>query len=98
MRMLNPLIPKRSHWSRSLDLIDTLEDFESSINWLFQLAVERTHPSFTVNDAQNHYLVKLDMPGVKPEDIKIEFKNNKLMISGERYTNEAKGSSTTKSF
>jgi HSP20 family protein len=41
-------------------------------------------PSVDIVEEEKAYLVKADLAGVKPEDIKIELKNNVLTVSGER--------------
>ena len=41
-------------------------------------------PSVDIVEEDKAYLVKADLPGVKPEDIKIELKSNVLTVSGER--------------
>lgn len=40
--------------------------------------------SYDVNEEENGFLISVDMPGLKKEDIKIELKEHSLMISGER--------------
>lgn len=42
-------------------------------------------PTCDISETDDHYLASFDMPGVRKEDIKIELKNNKLAISGERH-------------
>jgi HSP20 family protein len=34
----------------------------------------------------NEYLISVDLPGVKPEDVKLEMEDGKLTISGKRET------------
>lgn len=41
-------------------------------------------PTAEVEETEDHYLLSMDLPGVKKEEIKIEFRNNILTISGER--------------
>ena len=47
-----------------------------------------TEPAFTpsvdIVEEEKAYLVKADLAGMKPEEIKIEVKNNVLTVSGER--------------
>lgn len=46
---------------------------------------ERTfHPACEVSESDEHYLMSVDLPGMKKEDIKIEMSDNLLTISGER--------------
>lgn len=41
-------------------------------------------PSCEIEDKNDHFLVSVDLPGVKKDDINIEVLENKIMISGER--------------
>lgn len=41
-------------------------------------------PSCDFKDKKDEYIVKLDIPGVKKEDVKIEVEDNRLTIQGER--------------
>ncbi|XGC80607.1 Hsp20/alpha crystallin family protein [Bdellovibrio bacteriovorus] len=42
------------------------------------------NPVTDVEEEEGHYLMTIDLPGMKKEDIKIDVKNNVLTISGER--------------
>jgi len=41
-------------------------------------------PPVDVEETENHYVVKMDVPGVAKEDLKIEMLKDKLSVSGER--------------
>lgn len=41
-------------------------------------------PAVDVEETENQYLLKMDLPGFKKEDIKIDLHNNRLTLSGER--------------
>lgn len=41
-------------------------------------------PTCDVEEADNHYMISLEMAGVPKDQIKIEFQDNQLVISGER--------------
>lgn len=43
-----------------------------------------TFPPFDVRETKDAYELELDVPGLKKEDIKLELKENRLTISGER--------------
>lgn len=43
-------------------------------------------PATDVEETENSYLFHVDLPGLKKEDIKIEFKEGVLSITGERKT------------
>jgi HSP20 family protein len=42
-------------------------------------------PACDVEEDENHYLLTLEMAGMKKEDIKLEINDGQLMISGERH-------------
>ncbi|KHD88735.1 MAG: hypothetical protein OM95_07385 [Bdellovibrio sp. ArHS] len=44
----------------------------------------RFTPAFEVNETEEHFLLAVDLPGIKKEDLKIEQNENVLSISGER--------------
>lgn len=46
-------------------------------------------PSVDIKEEANRYVVQVDLPGVKPEDIEVTLQNGVLTIKGERQT-EAK--------
>lgn len=91
MKMLSPSMPEWSFSRRSLspDLAmgGALDDFDRIVNSFLRPTYTTTvnfQPACDIKEAKDHYLVSFDMPGVKKEDIKIEVRNNQLVISGER--------------
>lgn len=42
------------------------------------------NPLANVAETEKHYEITLDLPGLKPEDVHVEFKHGDLWISGER--------------
>lgn len=46
-----------------------------------------TTPTAEVHEKEGHYLVTMDLPGMKMEDIQIEVIDNTLTVSGERKRN-----------
>jgi HSP20 family protein len=78
-------------WRDSLNpFIDFRRDFDHLINdWLTpnperQPAGHQFVPACDVEEHEDHYLLTLEMAGVKKDDIKMEVVNNQLFISGER--------------
>ena len=51
-------------------------------------------PSCDLQETDDHYLLKFDLPGVNRDDIQVEMKDNQLFVSGERKeeSNENEGS------
>jgi HSP20 family protein len=45
-------------------------------------------PLVDVHETEDEYLVKVDLPGVKPEDVNVEVNENVLSISGSRVAEE----------
>lgn len=41
-------------------------------------------PSANLEETESEYILKIDVPGMKKEDFKIEVDNNQLTVSGER--------------
>lgn len=85
MRMLVP------NWHRntiSSDLNSVFDDFFNDFfNDFFDSNVSRRFsPTCDIQEAKGHYLVSIDMPGMKKDDLKIEVNDGILSISGERHS------------
>jgi len=71
------LLIKPEPFSREVDrLFDRLFDTPS--------AAQRWAPPMDLVEAEDHYLLKADLPGVSQEDVAIEVENGVLTVSGER--------------
>lgn len=86
------LTPYRRNRNLSTDLFDQMD-------WLFDdwgrnspvrefLSERVLSPSCDISESNDHFLMSIDIPGMKPEDIKIEVSNNILTVSGERRREE----------
>ena len=71
-------------------------DLRGEISLLFDhLGIDRSSsretfsPSLNVAEAEDHVEISLDLPGVSPEKLQIDFKDGQLSISGERMWEEA---------
>lgn len=90
MRSLTPYWTTRNLVS---DLFDEMDDYFSNVNRDWPSA--RTYdeqsfgPSCEISEADDHYSLSMDIPGMRQEDIKIEVHNNTLVISGERKREKA---------
>lgn len=60
------------------------QNFESFFDDLVSPLNDIKLPACDVEESAERYLVSIDLPGMKKEDIKIEFKDAHLLISGER--------------
>lgn len=91
MRMLSPVSTEFA-WPRRVlspsGMTDVFEDFDRVVDaWFAPVTATKNgfQPSCDVRETKDHYLVSFDIPGMKKEDIKIELKDNNLVISGERH-------------
>lgn len=84
MRMLNPILSERRLTS---DIFNEMDRFFEDINgfastWAYD---DRNFaPACEVSEMDEHFLMSVDLPGMRKEDIKIELRDNVLSISGER--------------
>src|SRR5215218_8078242 len=63
-------------------------DLHRLFNTLFEdrasVAQQRWVPSMDLVEADDHFVLKADLPGLSEEDVNIEVRDNALTISGER--------------
>ncbi len=78
----------------------TLDDISSDVERIFDSLVGRTvgnvfrggnpqhkfSPNLDVVETANEFVVSVDLPGVKPEDVKVEVEDGKLTVTGNRET------------
>src|SRR5947208_8858183 len=65
------------------------EPFSSEVNRLFntlfdEAQTQRWVPPMDLVEADDHFLLKADLPGLTEDDVNIEIRDNALTISGER--------------
>ena len=67
------------------------EPFSSEVNRLFNTLFtggeersERWLPAMDLVEAEDHFLLKADLPGMSEEDVSLEIQDNTLTVSGER--------------
>ena len=93
-----------NQWNRSA--IDDMFDrfFREPFSWMDELrpslmpSQEWYHPDFDVQETDQAYLLCMDLPGVRKEDIKLDVSENILTITGERKTEDEKRSSGTRRY
>jgi HSP20 family protein len=67
------------------------EPFSTEFDRLFNTLFDRTAaearswtPAMDLVEAEDHFLLRADLPGLREEDVNIEVRDNTLRISGER--------------
>jgi HSP20 family protein len=84
MKMISPYWATRNI---SSDLFDEMDRAFDTFNNVFASRVydERAFdPACEISETEDHYLMSVDLPGLKKEDIKIEMVGDNLVVSGER--------------
>jgi HSP20 family protein len=64
-----------------------MADFDRFVNRLFdasETGSQRWVPAMDLTEAEGHFVLKADLPGMSEEDIAIEVQDGTLTISGER--------------
>lgn len=56
---------------------DLVRDFDLSTDWLYRAELE-------LRDQKDHYILELDVPGIKKEDLTVEVKDSLLIVKGKR--------------
>jgi HSP20 family protein len=77
------------------ELMNLRDDMDQLFNTFFGKPPEETEgfwsPTIDIEEDNENYLVKAELPGIKKEEIKISVRGNLLMLSGERkHTSETK--------
>lgn len=103
MRMLVPTLYRKSWPTRNFtaDLEssftrDPFEDFDRIVDSFIRpqsMSSVNFQTGADFNEAENHYMLSFDLPGVKKEDLKIEMRGNQLLVAGER-RNDSRSSRT----
>ena len=84
-----PLAP----WTPFAELSELRSQIDRAYQQLFDGAHRTWMPAIDVERNKNHLIVRADIPGVKPDDVKIEAQDGVLTISGtheEREEHKAK--------
>lgn len=82
MRMV---IPTWTNKSLAFDLLNEMDQMFNATPRQLAAYDERTFgPACEVTETEEHFLLSLDIPGMKKEEIKIELKEDILTVSGER--------------
>jgi HSP20 family protein len=83
--MNSELTPWKSRLQSSLEQMR--RDFDETVGgWFGEGAggLRPFSPQTNIAETENQYEVTVDLPGMRPEEVKVELVGNSLMISGER--------------
>ena len=84
-------------WSPSRELFSVQNEMNRLLDEFLTPPGEEAsilHPAVDIQEEENGYVVRTELPGMKQEDIKITYQNDQLVIRGEkRRETEKKGSS-----
>ena len=96
--MMNIMLHKNKPWNLLDDLSSSLDRFWESPWDRSNIVKKETDfsPACDFHETDTHYFFSLDIPGVKKENINVEYDNNILHISGEK-KNEYKSKLPSKS-
>ena len=76
MKFITPYWPNKK--AMSTDIFSEMDRFFEDFG------TRSFAPACEISESENHYHMSLDLPGMKKEDIKVEMKENVLVVSGER--------------
>jgi HSP20 family protein len=83
--MITPYLANRSLVTDLFDEMDRFLDDWNRVTPSSRVYDERSfNPACEIAESGEHYLMSVDLPGMKKEDIKIEMSDNMLTVSGER--------------
>jgi HSP20 family protein len=87
------LVPWRGRES-GLDLFEDLDEFQKEMNRLFNVTLHHPGkkgnggalwaPAVDIIDEKDHLRVRVDLPGMKKEEIEVSVNNDTLTITGEK--------------
>lgn len=91
MRLLTPYWPQRR--AANTDILNEMERmFDGFGRGTFDTKEAKSFlPACEISESESQYLMSVDLPGVKKDEIKIEVADNTLTISGERKAEKKEG-------
>ncbi|MGE4133846.1 MAG: Hsp20/alpha crystallin family protein [Bdellovibrionales bacterium] len=89
MRQLTPY-RRESLWDFMSELDKAFEGFWPERTAAATARTEFFSPPVDLREEKDHFLVSLDLPGLKPEEVKIDVQQGRLTVTGERKREETK--------
>lgn len=78
------LIPFNTNNSQNKGSVDNFFDDFFNDSFLAPINVQKSKFNTDVIEKDNEYEVKAELPGIKKEDIKLDYKNDHLVVSAKR--------------
>jgi HSP20 family protein len=79
---------KMSRWEPFRELVSLRDDMDRLFRSFFGGPIEEVEgfwaPTVDIEEDNDNYFVKAEIPGIKKEDVKISVRGNTLSVSGER--------------
>lgn len=87
--MVRSLVPWTGMWPRSLEVFpreweNVMERFFGAPTMREWEEAEKFIPRMNVAETENEFEVTVELPGMKPEEVKVELENGNLKVYGER--------------
>ena len=67
-----------------------LLNFDDELDRLFESPMQAWAPALDVHEDKDGYTIRVELPGMKREDIEVSIQDNALIISGERKSEPTK--------
>lgn len=84
MKISTPQWTTRSFTSDLFNEMDRFFDWSPTVSTARAYDERTLNPACEISESNEHYLMSVDLPGMKKDEIKIEMSDNILTISGER--------------
>src|ERR1700694_23731 len=85
--------PERPRWDAFQELENLQQQLAKALQWpgVTDASESDFVPLLDLEETDDAYLVELELPGVKKDDIQIELAGRRLVVTGERREKERKG-------
>lgn len=88
MKALSKTRERRTPMEEMRKEMDRFFDDMVPFSWMKTNGPDMWSPTTDMSETEDAYLVEVDLPGATKNDIKVDYKNHRLVISGERKQEE----------
>ncbi|MCX8057817.1 MAG: Hsp20/alpha crystallin family protein [Spirochaetes bacterium] len=71
-------------WSPFKELEDLKNEIDKFFNWDYDSPIKLNAPAIDIEQDENNFYIKADIPGLTKDDIEIELKDGMLTLRGEK--------------